>query len=87
MSELIQQAGMALSSGQFTEAMELFDQAREAEQTSEKQIERARARGITNERASARARAARRTSERQSERTSARVLNKRELEQASKSEM
>ena len=31
MSELIQQAGMALSSGQFTEAMELFDQAREAE--------------------------------------------------------
>ena len=31
MSDLIQQAGMALSSGQFTEAMELFDQAREAE--------------------------------------------------------
>ena len=31
MSDLIQQAGMALSSGEFTEAMELFDQAREAE--------------------------------------------------------
>ena len=31
MSDLIQQAGMALSGGQFTEAMELFDQAREAE--------------------------------------------------------
>ena len=31
MSDLIQQAGMALSSGQFTEAMELFDQVREAE--------------------------------------------------------
>ena len=31
MSDLIQQAGMALSSGQFTDAMELFDKAREAE--------------------------------------------------------
>lgn len=31
MSDLIQQAGMALSSGEFTEAMELFDKAREAE--------------------------------------------------------
>ena len=31
MSDLIQQAGMALSGGQFTEAMELFDQAREAD--------------------------------------------------------
>ena len=31
MSDLIQQAGMALSSGQFAETMELFDQAREAE--------------------------------------------------------
>jgi tetratricopeptide (TPR) repeat protein len=31
MSELIQQAGMALSSGQFDEAMALFEKAREAE--------------------------------------------------------
>ena len=31
MSELIQQAGMALSSGQFDEAMALFDKIREAE--------------------------------------------------------
>ena len=31
MTELIQQAGMALSSGNFTEAMHLFDQVREAE--------------------------------------------------------
>ena len=31
MSDLIKQAGMALSSGQFTEAMELFDKVREAE--------------------------------------------------------
>tara|TARA_Y100001935_G_scaffold176748_1_gene146253 strand:- start:1338 stop:1853 length:516 start_codon:yes stop_codon:yes gene_type:complete len=31
MTELIQQAGMALSSGNFTEAMHLFDQLREAE--------------------------------------------------------
>jgi len=31
MSDLIQQAGMALSSGQFDDAMNLFDQAREAE--------------------------------------------------------
>jgi len=31
MSDLIQQAGMALSSGQFEEAMGLFDQARESE--------------------------------------------------------
>lgn len=31
MTELIQQAGMALSSGNFTEAMHLFEQAREAE--------------------------------------------------------
>jgi tetratricopeptide (TPR) repeat protein len=31
MSELIQQAGMALSGGQFDQAMELFDKAREAE--------------------------------------------------------
>ena len=31
MSDLIQQAGMALSSGQFTEAMNLFEKVREAE--------------------------------------------------------
>ena len=31
MSDLVQQAGMALSSGQFNQAMEIFDQAREAE--------------------------------------------------------
>ena len=31
MSEDIQQAGMALSSGQFDEAMALFEKAREAE--------------------------------------------------------
>jgi len=31
MSELIQQAGIALSGGQFDEAMELFDKGREAE--------------------------------------------------------
>ena len=31
MSDLIQQAGMALSSGQFEQAMGLFDQARESE--------------------------------------------------------
>ena len=31
MSDLVQQAGMALSSGQFNQAMEIFNQAREAE--------------------------------------------------------
>lgn len=31
MSDLIQQAGMALSNGQFNQAMEIFNQAREAE--------------------------------------------------------
>ena len=31
MSDLVQQAGMALSSGQFDQAMELFDQARQGE--------------------------------------------------------